>query len=58
MLQSDRGPLVMEVNSSPGLNGIEKVTQIDVAGKIIEFIEKEVSKTKNEGTDKNRHSRE
>ncbi len=42
MLQSDHGPLIMEVNSSPGLEGIEKATNIDIAGKIIEFIEKNV----------------
>ena len=40
MLSSNRGPVVMEVNSSPGLEGIEKATEIDVAGKIIEFLEK------------------
>ncbi len=39
MLRSNRGPVVMEVNSSPGLEGIEKATGIDIAGKIIEFIE-------------------
>jgi ribosomal protein S6--L-glutamate ligase len=39
MLQSSRGPLIMEVNSSPGLEGIEKATGIDIAGKIIEYIE-------------------
>lgn len=39
LLRSNRGPVVMEVNSSPGLEGIEKATGIDVAGKIIEFIE-------------------
>jgi ribosomal protein S6--L-glutamate ligase len=39
MLPSSRGPLVMEVNSSPGLEGIEKSTEIDVAGKIIEYLE-------------------
>jgi len=39
MLQSSRGPLVMEVNASPGLEGIETTTGIDVAGKIIEYIE-------------------
>jgi len=39
MLQSARGPLVMEVNASPGLEGIETTTGIDVAGKIIEYIE-------------------
>lgn len=40
MLQSKRGPLVMEVNSSPGLEGIEGATKIDIAGKIIEYIER------------------
>lgn len=39
MLRSNRGPVVMEVNSSPGLEGIEKATGIDVAGKIVEFVE-------------------
>jgi len=40
MLRSNHGPVVMEVNSSPGLEGVEKATGIDIAGKIIEFIEK------------------
>lgn len=40
MLRSNHGPVVMEVNSSPGLEGVELATGIDVAGKIIEFIEK------------------
>jgi len=40
LLRSERGPLVMEVNSSPGLRGIEDATGKDVAGMIIEFIEK------------------
>lgn len=40
MLRSNNGPVVMEVNSSPGLEGVEKATGIDVAAKIIEFIEK------------------
>lgn len=44
MLQSSRGPLILEVNSSPGLEGIEKATQIDIAGKIIEYIERNQSK--------------
>lgn len=39
MLRSDTGPVVMEVNSSPGLEGLENATGIDVAGKVIEFIE-------------------
>lgn len=42
MLQSTRGPLVLEVNSSPGLEGIERATGVDVAAKIIEYIEKNV----------------
>jgi ribosomal protein S6--L-glutamate ligase len=40
MLQSERGPLVMEVNSSPGLEGIEGATGVDIAGKIIEYVER------------------
>jgi len=39
ILQSKNGPVVMEVNSSPGLEGIEKATQKDVAGMIYDFIE-------------------
>lgn len=42
LLRSDRGPLIMEVNSSPGLRGIEEATGKDIAGTIIEFIEKNV----------------
>lgn len=38
MLEAETGPQVMEVNSSPGLEGIEAVTQLDVAGAIIEYI--------------------
>ena len=38
LLRSNHGPVVMEVNSSPGLEGIEKATGIDVAGKIIEYV--------------------
>jgi len=51
MLRSSRGPLVMEVNSSPGLEGIEKATGLDVAGKVIEFIEKNAkpSRTRTKG---------
>jgi ribosomal protein S6--L-glutamate ligase len=40
LLQSDRGPLVMEVNSSPGLEGIETATGIDVATKVVELLER------------------
>ncbi len=42
MLRSNHGPVVMEVNSSPGLEGVEKATGIDVADKIIEFLERKV----------------
>ncbi len=40
ILRSERGPLVMEVNASPGIRGIEEATGIDVAGLILEFIER------------------
>ncbi|WP_417488565.1 30S ribosomal protein S6--L-glutamate ligase [Maricaulis sp.] len=51
MLRSNHGPVVMEVNSSPGLEGVEKATGIDVAGKIIETLEKTSvpGKTKTKG---------
>lgn len=45
MLQSKRGPLLMEVNSSPGLEGIETFTKIDIAGKIMDFVSQELQKT-------------
>jgi ribosomal protein S6--L-glutamate ligase len=40
LIRSDRGPLVLEVNSSPGLLGVETATKIDVADAIIQYIEK------------------
>jgi ribosomal protein S6--L-glutamate ligase len=40
MLRSNHGPLVMEVNSSPGLKGIEAASGKDIAGEIIQFVEK------------------
>ncbi len=46
LLRSNHGPVVMEVNSSPGLEGIENATGVDVAGKIIEFIEKNAARGK------------
>jgi len=46
MLQSSRGPLIMEVNSSPGLEGIERATGEDIAGKIIEYVEENAGKKK------------
>jgi ribosomal protein S6--L-glutamate ligase len=42
MLQSARGPLILEVNSSPGLEGIEAATKKDIAGSIIKYIERNV----------------
>lgn len=40
LMRSDRGPLILEVNSSPGLQGIEASTNIDIASQIITFIER------------------
>ena len=45
LLRADSGPVVMEVNSSPGLAGIEKATGKDVAGLIIKHIEKHAKTT-------------
>lgn len=45
-LRSSRGPLVMEVNSSPGLEGIEKASGVDIASKVIEFIEEKALEAK------------
>jgi ribosomal protein S6--L-glutamate ligase len=44
MLESKRGPLIIEVNSSPGLEGIEGATGVDIAGKIIGYCEKNAVK--------------
>jgi ribosomal protein S6--L-glutamate ligase len=41
MLPSDRGPLILEVNSSPGLEGIESATGKDIAGEIIKYLERQ-----------------
>ncbi|MCP5441181.1 MAG: 30S ribosomal protein S6--L-glutamate ligase, partial [Chromatiaceae bacterium] len=51
ILRANHGPVVMEVNSSPGLEGIEGATQRDVAGMIVQFIEKnhQPHKTKTRG---------
>jgi len=51
LLRSNHGPVVMEVNSSPGLEGIETATEKDVAGMIIQFIEKQAKpgRTKTRG---------
>lgn len=39
ILRAERGPLVMEVNASPGLEGVETTTGLDIAGMMIEYIE-------------------
>lgn len=44
MLRANHGPVIMEVNSSPGLEGVEKATGLDIAGTMIEFLEKNHSK--------------
>jgi ribosomal protein S6--L-glutamate ligase len=46
MLPSKRGPLIVEVNSSPGLEGIEGATKVDIGGKIVQYLEKNASKKK------------
>ena len=43
MLESDEGPQILEVNSSPGLEGIETCTQLDVAGAVIDYIAAQVN---------------
>lgn len=48
MVRSNRGPLIMEVNASPGLEGIEKTTGVDVASEIIKFLESGVCSNKKE----------
>ena len=53
LLRSNHGPVIMEVNSSPGLEGIERATEKDVAMQIIQFIEKQAkpgrTKTRGQG---------
>jgi ribosomal protein S6--L-glutamate ligase len=52
MLESEDGPMVMEVNSSPGLEGIQKTTDVDVADAIIEHIERQVNYQPDPSTDR------
>lgn len=54
LLQSKRGPLVLEVNSSPGLEGIEKATQKDIAIEIVKFAESLIEKSKNRSNSRRR----
>jgi ribosomal protein S6--L-glutamate ligase len=58
MIPSSRGPLVMEVNSSPGLEGIEKSTNIDIASKVMDYIEKNVTPTSSDTKKKKRIKRD
>ncbi|MDX1501892.1 MAG: 30S ribosomal protein S6--L-glutamate ligase [Thermoanaerobaculia bacterium] len=46
MIRSNHGPVVIEVNSSPGLEGIEDASGVDVAGRVIEFLEKRAGSRK------------
>jgi len=57
ILRSNHGPVVMEVNSSPGLEGIEKTSEIDVADNIIQFLEKrnEAILTEGKPADRNKY---
>src|SRR5207249_1207046 len=43
LIESSEGPMVMEVNSSPGLEGVQRTTEVDVAAAIIEHIEREIT---------------
>jgi ribosomal protein S6--L-glutamate ligase len=52
LIRSSRGPLVLEVNSSPGLRGIEEATGVNVAGRIINYIEENVGSAKSRRKDK------
>ncbi len=52
LLQSERGPLILEVNSSPGLEGVEKATKINVAGKVISYIEETINMSARKKIDK------
>jgi ribosomal protein S6--L-glutamate ligase len=46
ILRSNHGPVVMEVNSSPGLEGVETASGVDVAGRVIDFLEKSAASGK------------
>ena len=46
ILRSDRGPLVLEVNSSPGIEGIESATGVDVAGMMVDHVEAQLEAQK------------
>lgn len=52
LIRSERGPLVLEVNSSPGLEGIEKISGKDIAGMMIEHMEKNIEAAKKSRSNK------
>lgn len=54
LLQSNRGPLILEVNSSPGLEGIEKATKKDIAIEIVKYAESLIEKSRNRKNSKRR----
>ena len=55
IVQSKRGPLLLEVNSSPGLEGIETATREDIARKVIKYLERQEKKRKHIRQYRNRH---
>ena len=57
LIQSARGPLLLEVNSSPGLEGIEKTTKVDVATEIVRFLERQEKKQKQRHRQKRKRRR-
>ncbi|HWG89091.1 MAG TPA: hypothetical protein VN679_15005, partial [Candidatus Acidoferrales bacterium] len=54
LLRSNRGPLLLEVNASPGLEGIEAATGVDVAGTIIDLVHSELGKSPPSGRTRRR----
>ena len=57
LIQSARGPLLLEVNSSPGLEGIEKTTKVDVATEIVRYLERQEKKQKQRHRQKRKRRR-
>jgi ribosomal protein S6--L-glutamate ligase len=57
VVQSNRGPLLLEVNSSPGLEGIESSTRVDVAAEVIRYLEQEERKQRHRQRQKRKRRR-
>ncbi|MGO1541789.1 MAG: 30S ribosomal protein S6--L-glutamate ligase [Luteimonas sp.] len=53
LVHSDRGPLVLEVNASPGLEGVETVSGVDIAGTIVDFVHAQAARSGRSGRRKN-----